>query len=392
MVEYRPVPDERVNDYLALVRYAFRPEEPHEPVASVDDLPAPATLAARRGLFDDGTLRCVGAHHWFMLDLRGESHAVAGLSAVSTAPGQRRQGHVRRFLDASLAEYRDRDIQFAALWPFAHRFYRRYGWGLAARYARTTCPPDALPAGADAGTFVELDADRWRDLDRVYGAHNDRPLAMHRTESWWRKRVFAGWKQDPYVYGWERDGELRGYLVYSVTKGDDGRRLEVEELGAVDHGAARNLLRLPRNHDSQVSTVELHGPPEPRLLDVAAEPSTVTARVEPGPMLRVVDVEAALSALSYPGAGELTLRVRDELVDRNDDAFRLDVSADDAICERTDAAPDATVGVGTLAQLVVGYHSVADARRFGDLETDEETAATLDALFPETEPFLREFF
>lgn len=393
MTEYRPVPDERVNDYLALVRYAFRPEEPHEPLDSVADLPAPATLAARRGLFDGGTLCCAGAHHWFTLDLRGESQAVAGLSAVSTAPGRRRQGLVEQFLAESLAEYHDRGIQFAALWPFAHRFYRQYGWALASRYARTTCPPEVLAvADGDAGRFVELDADRWRDLDRVYGAHNDRPLTMHRTESWWRKRVFTGWEQDPYVYGWERDGDLCGYLVYGISEADDRRQFEVAELAAVDHEAYRNLLWLPRNHDSQVETVELYGPPEPALLDLVTEPSEVEATVEAGPMLRLVDVASALAGLSYPDTGEVVLRVRDELVERNDDTFRLAVSENGVTCERIDVEPDAAVDVDTLSQVVVGYHSVADARRFGDLEIGDGAAATLDALFPEREPFLREFF
>jgi predicted acetyltransferase len=393
MAEYRPVPDERVNDYLALVRYAFRPEERHEPVDSVADLPAPATLAARRGLFDGETLCCVGAHHWLTLDVRGDAHAVAGLSAVSTDPGRRRQGLVEQFLGESLAEYRERDIQFAALWPFAHAFYRQFGWALASRYARTTCPPGALAvADGDAGRFVEPDADRWRDLDRVYGAHDDCPLAMHRTEAWWRKRVFTGWEGDPYVYGWERDGALRGYLVYTVTKEGDARRLEVEELAAVDHEAYRQLLRLPRNHGSQVERVELYGPAEPRLLDVATEPSEVEVTVLPGPMLRLVDAEAALSGLSLPGTGEVVLRVRDGFVDRNDDTFRLVTGADGTACDRTDADPDVAVDVGTLAQLVVGYHSVSEARRVGDLDTDDATAETLDALFPEAEPFLREFF
>lgn len=393
MPEYRPVPDGRVNDYLQLVSYAFRPENPHEPVESVDDLPAPATLAERRGLFDDGELCSACAHHWFTLDIRGEPHAVAGLSAVSTPPGRRRQGLVGELLAASLAEYRDRDIGFTALWPFAHEFYGRFGWGLANRFAWTTCPPDALAfAEGGEGHFVDLGPDRWRGLAQVYEAHNDHALAMHRTEAWWRKRVFTSWGDDPYVVGWERDGDLRGYLVYTVEKEEGDRRLDVSELGGVDHEARRNVLRLVRNHDSQVETVRIYGTPGTTLFDRSATPGDIEETVQAGPMVRLVDVAGALATLSYPATGEVVLDVSDSLADWNDGRVRLAVGDEEVTCEPTDATADAEVDVGTLSRLAVGSLAVEAARRFGGLVTGDETARTLDSLFPPGEPFLREFF
>ncbi len=412
MTEYRPVPEADRDEFRRLLTYAFRPTERYDPDEH-DEVPEPAQPGDPRGVYEGDELLCTGRHHWFTLDVRGEPHAVGGVSAVSTPPQNRRRGLVRQLLAESLSEYREREHWFSALWPFEFAFYRKYGWAMTSKYAETTFDPDALSfldavevrstdgAGGDddtaaGGRFRELSADDWAALEDVYRAANDRGLTMHRTEEWWRKRVFAWWDDDPYVYGWERDGDLRGYLVYGIDEeGGDGRRMDVREACAVDHGARLELLRFCRYHDSQVERVRLYGPVDTTLQDLAADPRAVEVEVKPGPMSRLVDVERALEALSYPGGadGTVTLAVADGLADWNDDTFELRVEGGRATCERTDAAPEVRTDVGTLSQVAVGYRSVTDARLYGDLTAEGDGAAgTLAALFPPEETFLREGF
>ncbi|WP_254543625.1 GNAT family N-acetyltransferase [Halomarina pelagica] len=397
--DYRPVPDDDVEAFRRLVTYAFRPTERPDPLDDPDDLPAPARIGARRGIYDGDELCCTGRHYWFTHRIRGERHAVGGLSAVSTPPKHRRRGLVRRLLAESLAEYREREHHFASLWPFEYAFYRQFGWETASRYAVATFEPDAIDFldrvdPPECGRFVDLDADRWADCEAVYRAENDRALAMYRTEEWWRKRVFAGWDDDPYVAGWERDGELRGYLVYDIEDGDDseGRRMRVYETGAVDFEAHLEVLRFCRYHDSQVAKVTLHGPVDSSLHDLVEDPRAVEIEIEPGAMIRVVDVERALSGLASPADGATTIAVEDPLVERNRGTFRLEASGGRATCERTDGAADAEVSIGTLSQLAVGYLSVEEAARFGRLDASAEARETLAALFPPDETFLREGF
>ncbi|USZ68406.1 sterol carrier protein domain-containing protein [Halorussus salilacus] len=124
----------------------------------------------------------------------------------------------------------------------------------------------------------------------------------------------------------------------------------------------------------------------------------VTCEVKPGPMVRLVDVPAAVTALDYPdrtnaASAAFVLSVSDPLAEWNDRTFRIAVADGRATCEPTDADPDAEVGVSTLSQLFVGYHSVADAETLGDLELRDSTAReTLEAMFPPTDVFLREGF
>ena len=403
-LRYRPVPDDDLDEFRRLLTYAFRPTETHEPLADDEELPPPARLGARRGIYDGDELLCTGRHHWFTLNVRGSKHDAPGLSAVSTPPWNRRRGLVRRLLLESLEEYREREGWFSALWPFEHPFYAKFGWATASDYAEIGVAPDDLDfldAVEPAGRFVELDADRWADCEAVYREANDHTLAMYRTEEWWRKRVFEGWKHDPYVAGVEREidgeAELVGYVVYRFDEDDGDRTLSVYELCAVDHDASVELLRFCRYHDSQVAAVELYGRPDAGLFDLVTDPRDVSVELRPGPMVRLVDVERSLGVLDYPRevTEAVTLAVDDDLAAWNDGTFRLAVDGGRATCEPVSDAPDdaaVRVGVGALSQLAVGYRSASRLREIGRLEADEGTVEALDALFPTEETVLHEGF
>jgi predicted acetyltransferase len=337
-----------------------------------------------------------------------------GLSAVASPPEHRREGNVTRMLAESLAEYRERGDFLTALWAFEHSFYERHGWGLATKFTEYECDPDALAFARDSplagGSFRKLEDDDWELLDSVHAAaHEGYDLAIDRTEEWWREKIFDNWRGDPYVYGWADDaGEIRGYVVYHVED-DEGKRLQAKELVAADRAARTNLLRFLANHDSQVERVSFYGPNETSLLDAARDPGDIDCEVHPGPMVRLVDVPAALEALDYPADldAEFTLSVSDSLADWNDDTFRVAVEAGRATCERTadrgadadeadgddEANADVTTGIGALSQVFVGYHSVEDAETLADLDIrTPETRDALAAMFPERDVFLHEGF
>ncbi|WP_265111529.1 GNAT family N-acetyltransferase [Halosolutus halophilus] len=406
MVDYRPLTDDGdvFHEYRS---YAFTPQE-GVPAYDPDEHDTPrSTLGARRGLYehaDDERPRCVCRHYWLEARVRGEPHATAGIASIATPPEYRREGYVRRLLAHSLAEYRNHGVRFSVLWPFRYRFYRQYGWDAANRIVTHECDPDVLSFAAasdarDRGSFRPVDPDEYDAIEPVYDEWADRhALALERDEDWWRHRVFGGHDVDPFVYAYERDGEPRGYLVYTID-GDHGERtMDVTELAAVDREAVRALLSFCYDHDSQVDRVRFRMPENDLLRADAADPDEIDTTVETGPMVRIVDVEATLSALSYPSLDRtLTLAVEDPLVDWNDAAVSLEVAAGRAACERIDAAaadePDVTLDVATLSQLVVGARSAATLDRLGRLEgATPDAVATLGDLFPERDVYLGEFF
>ena len=466
-MEYRPFPEEREDEFRAFMRYAFSPEQgPYDPESEDDDR---EHLADYRGLFDGDDTVAVCGHHEFSLRIRGADRTAAGLSAVASPPEHRRQGNVERLLRESLSEYREDGVQFSVLWPFEYGFYRKYGWATVSRYRHVEIPPEQLrfvdgaiarATGADrrtgasgasgtsgvggtrrasgpTGRFRRLDADDHAAARSVLSAMADRyDFTMARTEPWWRERSLRGWKTDPFVYGWERDGELRAFWSYTFEDGpDDERVMTVRDVAAVDEEAWLHALRFCRDHDSQVGTVRIRAPPDANLQDRVADPREVTVESRTGPMFRLVDVPGAFESIAPDPRldGSVTLAVDDPLAAWNDRTFLIAVE-DGRVSVETlgasttggegDDAPDADlrVGIGTLSQLYAGYHSVGEATEFGDLtrrgtadderdddasgdddevtaDDDEVTAGAtrsalddLHALLPPRRTFLREGF
>ncbi|GAA0529615.1 GNAT family N-acetyltransferase [Halorubrum ejinorense] len=423
-LDYRPFPEERDDEFSAFMRYAFSPEDgPYDPEADDDDR---EHLAEYRGLFDGDDPVAVCGHHDFTLRVRGRDRDAAGLSAVASPPEHRRQGHIARLLSESLTEYREDGVSLSVLWPFEHAFYRRYGWGTVSRFRWLKAPPEQLAfaaAGADApggnsgeaGHFRRLDADDHDAAAELLAATAERyDFTMARTEAWWRERTLRGWKTDPFVYGFERDGVLRALLSYTFEERDDGDGTEmvVSDAAVADPAEWDQIFRFCRDHDSQVERVRLRLPVDVSVLDRVEDPRAVTEEVRAGPMFRLVDAADALAELAPDPDldAAFTLAVEDPLVDWHDRPIRVEVADGEVDAERVDAADadtggderqdptdaDVTADIDALSQLYAGYRSVGELRANAALDVDaaaaETLAADLAALFPPRRTFLREGF
>jgi predicted acetyltransferase len=410
----RVLPDAHRDAFADRVNYAFRPEagpdweprdDPPDPFTPLGFYESPADESgdgAPDATPDVESLAAVCGCYDFTVRIRGDWHGAPGLAAVASPPETRRRGIVARMLDALLERHRAEDVAFSVLWPFEYAFYRRFGWATANNYARLTVPPEQLSAVAPdpTGSFRRLDPDD--DVDAMRAVHEawaTESLAVDRTDGWWRDVVFGGDDPDAFVYGWaDEDDDLRGYVVYAFERRDegDGRRLVVRELASADDEAEAHLLRFCRDHDSQVEEVRFARLPEwCRPIDAYPDPRTATLEIRPGPMVRIVDVAVALSAVSYDATGDVTLGVSDGRCGWNDGTFRLRVSADDAACRPAEGAtdPDCEIEIGALSQLVVGARAVDEVVRAGDASVADGAAArTLDRLFPRERTFLREGF
>jgi len=408
--EYRTLPsdDERFHEY---VRYAFRPtagpwdDEAREDLRErVED--DELVTRANRGLFPadapgDPEPYAVAGWHEFRTRVRGSFHPVGAVTAVATPPEYRRRGYVRALLREMLREFDEEGMPFSVLWPFKRSFYRDLGWETCSLYDEVEGPPaqfQSAGAGPD-GEFVPVGPEDWETLDPILAAHESaRGLHVDRSDEWWEKRVFQWWGgEDSFGYRWDdRTGEPRAYLVYRFAEGegDAGRTLRVLESAWTDPEAHRHLLRFVGHHDSQAETVEWYRPhdPEARLLDLVDDPSELTLRTKAGPMVRVVDVAHALSALEYPTDGTVTLAVTDPVLPANDGTFLLAVEEGTGTCEPTDSSPDATLSMRALSQLAIGFRDATFLAETGALTADGGTVASLDALFPEEPTLLREGF
>ncbi|UWG48007.1 Acetyltransferase, GNAT superfamily [Halanaeroarchaeum sp. HSR-CO] len=397
MVEYRPFPEDRRATFSAMLSYAFSPELGPFAPADEDETPPQARVGENRGLFDGDHPVSVCRHHFFDTRVRGTTLSMGGISAVATPPEHRRKGYIRRLLTETLGEYRDRDVPVASLWPFETSFYAQFGWATAFRTAVQTADPAVYRIGdPPAGRYYRAEKDDWDALDAVLDSHaHEYELAVDRSESWWRNRAFHGWETDPYVYVWEHDGRPSGYVVYAITEEDDEKTLDVWDMAFRDTDAHHALLGFLANHDSQVETVRLPTPPREMLLDLVADPEELDVSLKTGAMVRIVDVEMAFEAITYPEDvdGQVVLSVTDPLVDWNDGTFALDIADGVASVSTVDRPADVDVDIGSLSQLFVGYRDLETMATENTMTVEDHfRAAVLDNSLPASSVYLREGF
>jgi len=415
MAEYGPVREGDTGAFWALVNYAFSPEEgPLDP----DEVEAPNDVGAPRAWYDGDDLLAGCRHYDLTVDLRESEVETGGIGILASDPSRRREGNVRDLLAAALAEYREEGRRLALLWPFDYQFYGALGWATVSKLTSWEIAPEDLDglaadgpstAATEATTgFERLRADDWRRLEPVRRADRaEADLTVRREASWWREFVFDRWDRTPYVHAWVVDGDLRAYLVYTITTEGEDRLLTVREHAALDADARRQVFRFCRDHDSQVDRVRFYTLTEavtgegfdPHLyLD---DPGAADATVSAGGMARLVDVAADLPAVAGPGvdptASDFELVVDDPLADWNDGRFHVAVTSGGELNVRraddgpTDS-PEVRLGVGALSQVVVGARTPGALERAGTVAGDEPAIAALGDCFPPRTPVLGENF
>jgi predicted acetyltransferase len=410
MGTYRPVREEHEQSLKRLLQYSFVPERGNAPESY--RLTWPPDLFDLRGVFENGELRSACKRYRFESSVRGHRRSIGGIGALTTSPGLRRQGYARELSRHVLDEFREEGVDLVALWPSDIDYHRKHGWGIAQKFRRYEFPPEQLRvADSPEGRFDPVTGDDWERLRTVEESAR-RTLSIRRSESWWRQRTLGDWggSGTPFAFGYERDGSLRGFVVYTIER-DEGstpheasRRLRVRQLSAADDEAHRALLQFLGDHDSQVDTVELRRPEGSRLLDRVREPETGTCTVEAGPMVRLTAVDA-LERFPWPESldAEFTLRVSDPLVDGNDGEFTVTVTDGAASVEPDSTGdlpagssggtdPDLVTDIATLSQMYVGTYDLATAERLGDCRFDRSVADQFSEVFTETEVALRAFF
>lgn len=396
MATFRPVPESDRTRLREILRYAFAPHR--GPVTEESEPAREPTLFDQRGLYTDGDLVSTCKLYYLDAWLRADVERIGGLGAVATPPEHRRSGHVRELCRHALAEFEDNGAGLVALWPFETSFYANFGWATANHVTRYECPPEVLPAHDASGRLRRLDADDWERFQSTERAHGEGvALSLRRSERWWRERTLTNWTggTEPYIYGYERDGEIAGYLTYTVAD-EETETLDVETLAYADEEAYRALLSFLGTHGAQVESIAFSRAAEFDLLDRVAQPERVECDIRPGPMVRLTS-PAAVELYTWPaGAVDCTLSVADPLVDDNEGVYRLRVRDGKATVAEDGSDPenaDARVDIGTLSQLVVGTCSIEKARRLDGLDVHTDAVRDgLGSVFESQPVHLGEFF
>jgi predicted acetyltransferase len=320
--------------------------------------------------------------------VEGVPRPMGGISAVMVHPAYRRRGYAGELMRAVLRDMRERDVALSLLSPFAHAFYRVFGYELASEAIEYRLKPSDLSTSPEQGHLRDYREGDLPSLMKLYEAEaRQHTLSVRRSGSHWEE-ILA--ERDRYVAVYQRGDEVEGYIIYKISgwqEQDPRRTLRVEETVAATPRARKANLSFLAGFDP---LVYVHGI---KLSTSREEPlhpylksSYVKAGIEPDQMLRLVDVETALGYLELASEEPLVLEVRDDAIPENHGQYTIGYGK---VVRGAEAELSVSLDVRQLAQLYAGYLPVEDLARHELLDASSPHALRLlDSLFPVGDPWL----
>lgn len=384
----RPISEDEFKAFYTVIEHAFNSSYPTEEELRYDlrVFEFDRSLAAFDGTEIVGTATSLS----LQMTVPGGTAAVAGVTAVTTAPSHRRRGILTSLMHRQLTGIRDRGEAVAALFASEAGIYGRFGYAPATAELQLTIrrgegvlsalASRAVAAGREGALRPRTaePQDARADLAKVFDqVQPGRPGMQARDDRWWDQML---WDPDHRRSGGgplrcviaEDEQGPRGYALFSVRpEWDDGipnGTLRVRELMAVDpvaHWAVWSDL-LGRDLVGEVHAGSR--PADEPLCYLLADQRRVRPRLADGLWVRLVSVPDALAMRRYSCPVDVVIEVADDLLPENAGRWRLQapgpaadgdpLGAEPATCERTTAAADVTLPVQALGATYLGGTSL----------------------------------
>ncbi len=296
----------------------------------------------------------------------------AAVTAVGVKPGHRRRGVLSALMRTQLHGLHDEGREpFAALWASEASIYGRYGYGVAARYTSLQ-----VPRGAEFRPGVEVGSDRVREVPRAEAMPAMRAVyeRVAPTRTGYLSRAEATWAHHFADEDHHREGmsayryalHPRGYAVYRIKNGwsdrGPGDEVTVRELVAEDDLAHAALHRYLLDLDL-VAEVHHSTASDDPVWHLLANPRLATRRVADSLWVRLVDLDRALVARSYPSDVDVVLDVADDRCPWNAGRWRFTAEKGDAVVRRVTDEPDVALDISALGAAFLGGTRLATLAR-----------------------------
>jgi len=301
-------------------------------------------------------------------------------------PAYRRRGYAGELMFAVLRDMRERDVALSLLSPFAHAFYRVFGYELASEAIEYRLKPSDLSTSPEQSHLRDYREEDLSSLMALYDAEaKEHALSVRRSEEYWKSNEV---RRDREIAVYERDGVVEGYILYKLSgwqEQDPRRTLEADELIASTTRAREALFSFMAGLDPLAYGIKLFTP-RGQPIHPYLRSSYVRATIDPDQMLRIVDVEGALGYLQRAPGAPLVLDVSDDVIPENAGEYTI---GDGKVVRGAEAAQSVSLDVRRLAQLYAGYLPVRDLTRHGLVEASSpEALGLLETLFPAGDPWL----
>ncbi len=393
-LEIKRLQTEHYDASLELSQFAFQYRKTKEELEKTKAQMAaePATLW---GAYVDDSFAAQAAVLHLETYIQGQRFAMGGIAGVATWPEYRRQGLVAKLLVHMLKDMRENGQTLSFLHPFAHGFYRKFGWETYTDNKVYTLRTEQLPTRyAYTGRIARCqpDHEHVRAVYEKYAAQYNGTLA--RTELWWTYRIVARKTGQTVVY-YSPENDPIGYAFYEVKD----RKMNVHELVSLTGEAESALWSFLSQHDSMFEELTVKAPMD-NLLPFMLSDQRIKQEITPYMMARVVDAEAFVRLYPFapaPAEESLSIELEDRHAEWNNGCFELAIQpSGEAVLSqsagKTEQKSSIKMDIGAFSSMLLGYLKPLQLRQLNRLCGEEDAIKRLQARIPERTTYLPDFF
>ncbi|MDY6901392.1 MAG: GNAT family N-acetyltransferase [Cyanobacteriota bacterium] len=320
-----------------------------------------------------------------------QSVEMTGIAGVGIAPEYRGTGAALSLMQQTLKELHTKGVATSVLYPATQRLYRKlgyeqggsfYGWETSAQSIQIReqlLPIKAVPT--DSQIFYELYEKQAKNINGY----------LNRAKPIWH-RIMAPSKGTFYAYLIGSAEEPQGYIIFSQHSAEDGAILRVRDWVVLTNAAAQTFWSFLNNHRAQIDKIRWRSSVIDYLGLVLPEQTAKIKFIQRW-MLRIINVEKALSARGYSSGieTELHLDIEDDLIVENNGKFILSIVNGRGKIVKGGKG-ELKLDIRGLASLFTGLFSPQQLQIAGKIDGTEKELSKATQIFSGTIPWMMDYF
>lgn len=403
-MEIRPIkPEEKIlKDKIQSIAFLYKEDfdkKKDDPLESQDE------YKTCRAAFDDTGKMCSCLEMIpFHVSFDGSVVPMGGIGGVASLPEERDNKYIRSIFNYVMQEMYDKGYVFSYLYPFSHKYYRKFGYELNMTTTNYSIPAASFRQFEQTGKLklYTNDMDPCEIISCYEKYIRDKNLSVIRTDRLWKKFFEKDpYKDNVYLYIWYNTlGEAEGYIQFHTEKSDTAMKImHVHELIWINREAFNGILSFVGALTAQIETLSWRSPSYVNLLPLFHEPYDIKQEIVTYGMNRIVNVEKAFNYMTLPeGSGEITIAVDDGFFPVNSGSYTIKWDNESHTVKKDQGQGDLMQNqavlycdVQTLSQLVTGFTGVDELKLAGkiDIKGNEKL---LSRIFTKKELFINNYF
>lgn len=395
MLIVRKLTSEDADQYNKLLRYAFQvTEKTLLDIGWADEEIKQSKFPVLEradvwGCFDGPDIVSQFAAYPLEMNIHGTVYPVTFVTSVCTYPEYSGHGLMTKLMVRSLTEMREKRQPLALLYPYSIPLYRKKGWEIVSDKMSFRIRDVQLPRPEGVGGYVRRVGWENPDFTKLHSRFATQTHGcLFRNQLAWDE--YWRWDEDDTSVAlyYREDGLPLAYMVYLI-KNDT---MHIKEMIYLNAEGRKGLWKYIGAHESMVNEVvgaNYYGEPIAFYFD----DSDIQETIRPYIMGRIVDVEEFLRQYTCSPRihGTVNLEVTDPVLPWNNRSFPL--KFDDGAVRLLQTTPDrsASMSIGTLTTLLLGYKRASELAALGRISADPETLQLLDHVLLHKKPYISDY-